>query len=415
MVIEFLLKNEEFIIRLGYFLTALIILSVIVNKSFIITIEVITLIFFVLLIILMICNLVVFALLKKPAKIMYLIPLSLIITLIFSHYTFIRYFMVVYSTDSIIMSHVGAESILRGENPYKVSLLPHYERFNLPLQFSTPKIDGTFTDVITYPAFNFLFFVPFIFFGLNDIRWALLFSHIATLIVMYIFTPKQYRSLILIPMFIIPDFLTFTPGGVTDIVWVFLLVLSLKLWNSRPVISYIFIGLASSFKQIVWYALPFFSIRLWYEGIDLPYSEKVKRFAIFCTTVGLTFTVVNAPFVIDARDEWLQAVLAPLFPQGAPMVPFGFGLAFMSSFGISMPMRYFTGLTILAIVVATIAYYLYCDKYPWLMWVLLLVIPLFWWRSLPNYFIYWIPLLAFDFLRNYAKGENNEIVQHKEI
>jgi uncharacterized membrane protein len=78
------------------------------------------------------------------------------------------------------------------------------------------------------------------------------------------------------------------------------------------------------------------------------------------------------------------------------MVPFGFGLALMSSFGISLPLRYFTGLTILAIVVATIAYYLYCDEYPWLMWVLLLIIPLFWWRSLPNYFIYWIPLLAFD-------------------
>lgn len=396
MVIEFLLKNEEFIIRLGYFLTALIILSVIVNKGFIIPTEATIIIFFILLIILMIGNVVAFTLLKRPEKIMYLIPLSLIITLIFSHYIFIRYIMVPYTTDSIIMSHVGAESILRGENPYKVSLLPHYERFNLPLHFTTPKMDGTITDVITYPAFNFLFFVPFIFFGLNDIRWALLFTHIATLIVMYVFTPKKYRSLILIPMFVIPDFLTFTSGGVTDIVWVFLLVLSLKLWNTRPVISYIFLGLASSFKQIVWYALPFFSIRLWCEGVDLPYSEKVKRFAIFCATLGLTFTVLNAPFVIGARDEWLQAVLAPLFPQGAPMVPFGFGLALMSSFGISLPLRYFTGLTILAIVVATIAYYLYCDEYPWLMWVLLLIIPLFWWRSLPNYFIYWIPLLAFD-------------------
>jgi uncharacterized membrane protein len=29
---------------------------------------------------------------------------------------------------------------------------------------------------------------------------------------------------------------------------VFLLILSLKLWNTRPVISYIFFGLASSFK-----------------------------------------------------------------------------------------------------------------------------------------------------------------------
>jgi hypothetical protein len=115
MVIEFLLKNEEFIIRLGYFLTALIILSVIVNKGFFIPTEVTIIIFFILLIILMIGNVVAFTLLKRPEKIMYLIPFSLIITLIFSHYTFIRYIMVLYTTDSIIMSHVGAESILRGK------------------------------------------------------------------------------------------------------------------------------------------------------------------------------------------------------------------------------------------------------------------------------------------------------------
>lgn len=73
------------------------------------------------------------------------------------------------------MSHVGAESVLQGKNPYEVSLLPHYERFNLPLLFTTPKMDGTITDIVTYPAFNFLVFVPFLLLGLNDLRWALLF------------------------------------------------------------------------------------------------------------------------------------------------------------------------------------------------------------------------------------------------
>jgi uncharacterized membrane protein len=264
-------------------------------------------------------------------------------------------------------------------------------------------MDGTLTDVITYPAFNFLVFAPFLFFGLNDIRWALLFFHIATLITMYIFTPKEYKSLILITMYVFPYFLDFTAGGVTDIVWMFLFVLTLKFWNTRPIISYIFLGLASSYKQIVWFTLPFFLIRLWYEGVNLSNRRKVKRLAIFCTSLGLIFGVVNAPFVVDAPDEWLQAVLAHLLSQSAPMVPFGFNLAFLSSIGIFLPITYFNGLTILTVLVAIIAYYLYCDEYPWLMWIFVFIIPLFWWRSLPNYFIYWMPLLAFDILYNYAK------------
>jgi len=351
----------------------------------------------------------------------YFILFSLIVALIVWYLDFINYFFISYSTDSIIMSHMGAEMVLQGKNPYIMSLSPYIERYNLPPFLTTPKMDGTITDVITYPAFNFLFFVPFLAFGLDDLRWVLLLTHVLTLLGMYFFSPEKYRPTILIPMFLIPFILDFTPGSVTDIVWVFFIIMSIGLMftNNRVIrtletwfrsnfslkkrntglniiLSGFFLGLAISFKQITWMMLPFLLIRLWHNTLEINYVDKLKHIVLFCLVIATPFFIFNVPFIINSPKIWFDAVLAPLFPQGAPMVPYGIGLQSMILSGITLPKNYFTWLTLTVTFLLIVVYYLYHEKVKFGMWLFLTIIPLFWWRSLPNYLIYWIPPMILD-------------------
>lgn len=417
--------------RMGYLFTVAILLFTIVSRIMILKLTFEWFLGIVTLLILLFLNLLMLALYPKgPPHMIHLILLSLIAVSVFWYFTLISYFFVSYSTDSIIMSHMGAEMVLQGKNPYDYSLLPYFERFDLPYHFTTLKMDGTITDIITYPAFNFLVFVPFLAFGVTDLRWALLFFHIATLVAIYIFSPSRLRPIVLIPMFMIPVFLAYTSGSVTDIVWVFFLVLSVGFWHSKTyhipmlkewiehfpalksrsinlntILSGIFLGFSMSFKQIIWIALPFFLIRLWRENFELNFSQRLRKLLSFCTAVTLPFIVFNIPFIMDSPGDWLTAVAAPLFPMGAPMAPYGIGISILTLLGVSLPESYFTYVTLLTIFISIVTYYLYYDRLRFSMWALLIVIPLFWWRSLPNYFIYWIPPMVLDIACNYKESE----------
>ena len=358
--------------------------------------------------------------LKESKWIIHLVPLSLIAVLVFWYIAFISYVSPYYGTDSLVMSHVGAEAVLKGENPYEVNLIPYFKQFKLSPRFITPRMDGTIVNTITYPAFNFLVFTPFIVAGLTDLRWALLFFHIATLIAMYIFSPVKLRPIILLPWFMIPVFLVFTPGAATDIVWVFFLTIALVFWHSKTysfrlknlnielnkILSGIFIGFSLSFKQITWFVLPFFLIRLW-NDVESNYFQKLKRILSFCIASLLPFVMLNIPFIIDSPSHWVEAVLAPLFPKGAPMAPYGIGFALSVISGMLLPESYFSNLTILVTFISIIAYYLYYDRLGSKMWIFLMIIPLFWWRSLLTYFVYWIPLAIFEIA--HGKGRKEKI------
>ncbi|MHA1747286.1 MAG: hypothetical protein ACTSYF_01420, partial [Promethearchaeota archaeon] len=325
---------------------------------------------------------------KKPLR--HLILYFLIISVI------VNYFLSVpqrYGTDSIIMSHMGAALTLEGKNPYLEPLLPWVKKFQLPLNWMTPKMDGTFINYITYPSINFLIFVPFMALGVKNLVQIVFIFYLFSIIFLYI-TSRNHplNPIIVFPLIIYElPFFDFVVGSVTDFVWIFFMMIALYMaTKDKLVFSSIFLALSAGFKQIAIMAVPFLIIRL----LNRHKLKNIVRY--FLTPLAIAFILPNLPYLIWDPYSWIKAVLAPIISLDAPMIPHGFGLIrLMLSNEIPIPHSAYMFLSI-GFLLISIYLYLIKSENKELCWILIIINFLFWWRSFPNYFISWIPILLLD-------------------
>jgi hypothetical protein len=283
-----------------------------------------------------------------------------------------------YHADVVAAVHRGAELFVAGQDPYATFDLPEaLARFHLDPELATHLENGMVVHTYNYPAVSFLVVAPFVWLGIDDIRWV----YLGEVLLLAIIGIQQLRpawramalstvigSEIITRQWILagidPSWALFTLGA-----W---LVRRHRWWSS------ILLGLAIADRQPAWFLAPFFLLAI--------LQRFGRREAVRATAISLGVAVlVNLPFIIGAPERAIGGMLAPIF---APLVSDGVGLMRYGADGIVplFPRTFYTVLSLGALAGLLVLLW----KRPQslagapLAWPFL---PLYFaWRSLQNYF-----------------------------
>lgn len=295
-----------------------------------------------------------------------------------------------YQSDSILFNHYSAILFLQGRNPYAATMAPAYGLFNVPQSIVTPMIDGSAIHALSYPALSFLVYVPFMLCSLTNMLWVSVLAHALVVASLFFMAPRRLRFLAPLAMNVDPTYLSYTLGGVTDVLWVFPMVLAAYYWDKQKLASAAFLGLAISLKQNAWLVLPFALVHWAYDARDA--RRPANFFAPAGVALGI-FALTNAPFALAAPRAWLHGVLAPV---ALSPIPFGSGIVqTLATSNLSAAVLGPVWLSVLALAVVLYARFKRAlDILPFVAPALALFFAS---RSLENYFMYW-PIVALAFV-----------------
>jgi len=324
-----------------------------------------------------------------------------------------------YGNDGAVMDLYAAKRVAEGHSPYiKTNIVTALAAINAPSTTTTPLMRGQFLgtqaypseaaiqqvflnalhfrssrDVpipsefeskYNYPAGSFLFILPFVWAGINDMRFLYALALVAMGAYLCWRMPRSLRPLV--PALLLADvpLVQLTAGGQPDPIYALFLMVGYAEWTS-PWLSPLTMGLAIGTKQLAWFFVPFYLILVirrygWREGL--------RRSGL----LALVFLVMNGPFIAQTPDGYLSSVSAPM---ADPMFPLGIGAIalFVSGTLPMLPKLAFT-VTELAVWVGSMLAVVRTRYLTAASGVVLAALPLFFaWRSLVNYF-YLVPLLA---------------------
>jgi len=159
----------------------------------------------------------------------------------------------------------------------------------------------------------------------------------------------------------------------------------------RPVLRAVLFGLACSFRQQPWIVTPFILIYLWKEGGTT--RERWRRMAGFAAISLGIFLLINLPFIIWDPAAWWLGVFEPVY---ARFDVISFGLGSISQFGLApLPREFYTGLQVTSLLVMLVIHWRHARAVGMAFWLFPAILFWLYYRSLPSYWIYWIPPLLF--------------------
>lgn len=304
-----------------------------------------------------------------------------------------------YGTDAMAFNQYAAQLAQHGWNPYAHSMQPAFALFRTPTTYYTYGFNGVPVTALSYPAQSFLIYVPFLAINwtqnlaplINIFAWGL------TILLMFALVPRRMRPIALI-FGGVSIWAQFAIGGVTDVLFMPLMVLAAYRWDrfgtSRmSYIGPIMFGLAMGIKQNAWPTLPFLLIALcldeYRSSNDL--GRGVWRSVRYLLVALAALLVPNLPYFISDPHAWIHGVLTPLF---ANMVPTGQGSISLSLY-LHMGGGSVAAFTIAAVFVVLLLLGLFVGTYPLLrggFFVLPALAFFFADRSNMNYFISLIPI-----------------------
>ncbi|MEM6533571.1 MAG: hypothetical protein AAF654_13180 [Myxococcota bacterium] len=291
-----------------------------------------------------------------------------------------------FGTDAVVFSRHAVELVLSGENPYAESMAPAAERFPFNPAFQTARIDGTIVDSFSYPAMAIWWFVPQVAMGSDAIDLTPL---LVLLVAALVMTLLSHWTLSWVPALILglhSDLLYFTGGGVFDVLWVLPLMGSMYAWSyGRTGYAGVWLGIACAAKQTPWLVAPFLLIWALREG------GPRKASALVGGSVA-SFAVVNLPFLLWDPVAWFYGVLTPVAGR-TPLVGQGEGLILLNTIGAVDASKGIYGAVMVSVFLLSLALYTtLLPRVRWLGWVAPAVTLWFAWRSLHNYFVFWLPI-----------------------
>lgn len=234
-----------------------------------------------------------------------------------------------YGTDAMAFDQYAAQLAQHGLNPYVHSMAPAFGLFRTPTSFYTYSFTGHPVTALSYPSLSFLVYVPFLALGwsqnlapaINVFAWAI------TVLMMFKMVPRDLRGIALL-LGGFGLYAAFAIGGVTDVLFMPLLLIAAYKWDrfgtSRmSYIGPICFGLAMGIKQNPWPALPFVLLALCLdERARTDLNQGLKRAGRYLATALAAFVIPNIPYFVASPSGWIHGVLTPLF---ADMVPTGQG------------------------------------------------------------------------------------------
>jgi uncharacterized membrane protein len=313
-----------------------------------------------------------------------------------------------YQTDALAFVHYSAILLSKGINPYPQNLESALTMFSVNPEFITLTPNGNLVTTLNYPALQVIAFLPAAWAGLKDARIIIYLFELATLVVIYVWSPKELRPLALIPIFAGSDLaINFSAGSIADFVWLLPMVL-MVVWMDYPLVAGAMFGLACAVKQTPWLLAPFLLVWFLRSRPNLALSGRLKRVVLFACASFVAFLIPNLWFMAQNFNAWYAGVFTPAFGN---LVVLSQGLSLITlAAGVPLSPAFY--LTTVAIVAATllVEYYLYFEKLAYTLWAFPAIILWFSYRGLQNYFIFWTPLLVMSvvmlYKRNRVEGHN---------
>ena len=218
-----------------------------------------------------------------------------------------------YRTDVLAFSHYAAILFAnQGVNPYTQDMTKALAIFAVQPSDLTPLTSGAYLPTFQYPALHFLVFVPFVWLGLQDMRWVLVLFEVAVFLTLYLKAPQRLRPMLLLPLFAGSDLMiNFTAASVSDVLWVLPLLFA-AFYLEKPLASGLFYGLACAMKQTPWLLAPFLLVYMMRTEGEKDLRDRFVRTAKFVVVTAAVFLVINLPFMLMNLTAWFGRVLTPM-------------------------------------------------------------------------------------------------------
>jgi uncharacterized membrane protein len=340
-----------------------------------------------------------------------LIPIAVVAATLIFMYVRIEIAVTYYGTDNLALSHIAAERLLDGDNPYAVNdpqvIKDAAKRFVLPPTYLTNDTDGKpVVNLMSWPAGSVLVFVPAIYLGVKDLRWVVVGFELAVLLLLWWRAPAALRPLVAIPLAADPNlFLEFPGGAVVDFIWVLpTLAGAMLLYSGRADPAALLFGLAAGTKQQPWLLAPFLIVWIWHETRDRSIRARCGACARFSILGVAGFLVLNLPFMIWDMHAWFEGTLLPF---RADLIPLGSGVSMLTMTGAAaLPKSFYSAATFGVAGVLLLAYALHFGTLKHAIWLAPAIIMWFGYRSLQNYFIFWTPMLLVALIATWETETN---------
>jgi uncharacterized membrane protein len=309
-----------------------------------------------------------------------------------------------YQTDALAFVHYSAILLSKGINPYPRNLQSALSMFSVSPEFITLTPNGNLVTTLNYPALQVIAFLPAAWAGLRDARIIIYLFEIASIVIIYFWSPKELRPLALIPLFAGSDLaINFSAGSIADFIWVLPLVL-MVMWMDSPLLAGIMFGLACAVKQTPWLLAPYLLVWFLRRMPNLSLNSRLKRVGLFACASLASFLIPNLWFMTQNLGAWYSGVVTPAFGN---LVVLSQGLSLITlASGVPLPPSFYAVAVVVVALTLLVEYYLYFEKLAYAVWAFPAVILWFSYRGLQNYFIFWTPLLVMSAVILYKRGYN---------
>ena len=307
-----------------------------------------------------------------------------------------------YQTDALAFVHYSAILLSKGINPYPQNLGSALTMFSVSPQFITLTPNGNLVTTLDYPALQVIAFLPAAWAGLKDARIIIYLFELATLVIVYIWSPKELRPLALIPIFAGSDLaINFSAGSIADFIWLLPMVL-MVVWIDYPLVAGAMFGLACAVKQTPWLLAPFLIVWFLRSVPKLSLGTRLVRVVMFASAGFVAFLIPNLWFMTQNFGAWYAGVFTPAFGN---LVVLSQGLSLITlANGVPLPPVFYITIVVIVAVTLLVEYYLYFEKLAYALWAFPAIILWASYRGLQNYFVFWTPLLVMSVVMLYRRG-----------
>jgi hypothetical protein len=241
-----------------------------------------------------------------------------------------------YGTDEIAFDQYAAVLSRHGLNPYVHSMAPSFNLFHVPPDGFTYTLSGTAVTQLSYPALSFQLYIPFLALGwstqlavaLNVGAWTV------SILLLFALLPRRIRAAALV-LGSLTTYVAYAVGGVTDVLYVPLLIGAAYRWNRFPTergwrkwLGPVLLGLAMAVKQEPWLLLPFVAVALVLEtDARLGTARRLGVGATYVAAALAAFALPNLPYFVAAPQAWVRGVLTPFISHAVPTGQGAIGLS----------------------------------------------------------------------------------------
>jgi uncharacterized membrane protein len=234
-----------------------------------------------------------------------------------------------YGTDEVAFDQYAAQLLVHGFNPYAHSLAQSFSLFHVSPNGFTFGLDGQPVTRLSYPALSFLLYAPIVAFGataqvaivVNVLAWGV------GMALFFALLPRRIRPMaIVVTSFSV--YIGYAVGGVTDALFVPLLIGAVYRWDEFPRqrgwVAWrgpVLLGLAMAVKQTPWLVLPFLVAGVGLEARRSPGAEERPWWWVPGRYLAIAlgaFLVPNLPFMVADAHAWWNGILTPVVGHAVP-------------------------------------------------------------------------------------------------